>query len=356
MKFDDKTRTYFDKKVKQVFVYITNRCQLRCKQCLYKPLLNDSSEDLDFNILMQLLKKFREYGAYKISFLGGEPTIYHDKINDKYLSDIIKSVKEMGYKYIRIDTNGQFRSEVLDNDNMKLLDEITFSLDGHCAEINDAIRGKGTYDNVIKNVKYAVDNGYNVQITSCVHNYSCMNKKSGVQNIDNMIRFCEKLGIDTINFHPILKVGVSRDAWIDNTNITFELWRNIYDEILKKTLSNEYSINVRLPMRGIENDSLKLDYEKYFYCPLDMGERALIMPNNQIKVCAFTIGSDYCVAKFNSENVTWCEDVFNETKQLENLDENTLCAMQKTDSKELTPLCMSYKPYQKEIVWKDNNK
>ena len=87
MNFDAKTRAYFDNKVKQVFVYITSRCQLRCRQCLYKPLLCNESTDIDFYTLVDLLKEFYKYGAYKISFLGGEPTLYNDKENGKNFGD-----------------------------------------------------------------------------------------------------------------------------------------------------------------------------------------------------------------------------------------------------------------------------
>ena len=56
---------------------------MRCRQCLYKPLLCNESTDIDFYTLVDLLKEFYKYGAYKVSFLGGEPTLYKDKKNSK---------------------------------------------------------------------------------------------------------------------------------------------------------------------------------------------------------------------------------------------------------------------------------
>lgn len=99
MQFDEKTRVYFNRKVKQVFVYLTNVCQLRCKQCLYKPLLQHNPEGINFVTLVDLLRDFRDYGAYKVSFLGGEPTLYHDYKNDKNFGDVVEAVKQMGYTY-----------------------------------------------------------------------------------------------------------------------------------------------------------------------------------------------------------------------------------------------------------------
>ncbi len=40
-----------------------------------------------------------------------------------------KKAKELGYEYVRIDTNGQFDSELLEKPEFKMLDEVTFSID-----------------------------------------------------------------------------------------------------------------------------------------------------------------------------------------------------------------------------------
>ena len=58
--------------------------------------------------------------------------------------------KEIGYKLVRIDTNGQFDENTLVNKQYGLLDEITFSVDGHNAMLNDAVRGKDTFSRCIK--------------------------------------------------------------------------------------------------------------------------------------------------------------------------------------------------------------
>lgn len=352
MNFDAGTRTYFDNKVKQVFVYITSRCQLRCRQCLYKPLLCNESTDIDFYTLVDLLKEFYQYGAYKVSFLGGEPTLYSDEENCKDFGDVIEEIKQIGYKYIRVDTNGQFENSFLDEPKSKLLDEITFSLDGHDEDTNDVVRGRGTYNRCVNNIKYAVSKGYKVQITSCVHHYSCPDKDKGIENLKKMILLAERLGVYSINFHPILKVGIARDRWIENTEITHDIWEKIYEELIGLVLEDEFKIKVRIPMRFCQKENAILSRERYFYCPLEMGERALIMPDGQIKVCAFTIGTDACVARYDSERV-YFEEKNNETAPIGTLDKGLLCYNQKTNSESLIPLCMSYKPYQSELVWED---
>lgn len=352
MDFDNQTSNYFNNKIKQVFVYITSRCQLRCRQCLYKPLLCNESTDIDFYILADLLKEFHKFGAYKLSFLGGEPTIYNDRKHMKNLGDVIAEAKQIGYRYIRADTNGQFGHSFLNQQKIQLLDEITFSLDGHDEKTNDAVRGSGTYRLCIENIKNAVSKGYKVQITSCVHKYSCPDTQTGIENLIKMIRFAESIGVSSINFHPILKVGIERDTWIDHTDILPDTWKSIYEELMKLVLNSAFQIKVRIPMRFCEKEAVLLSREKYFYCPLEMGERALIMPDGQIKVCAFTIGTDTCTARFDAKSIQF-EKKNNETSKIGTLDQGSVCYNQKIDAESLVPLCMSYKPYQSELVWED---
>lgn len=355
MKIDKETKIYFEKKIKQVFVYITNNCQLSCKQCLYKPKLRNGEKDIDFNILEELLKKFFKMGAYKITFLGGEPTLYNDEKNKKNFKDIIESAKKIGYTYIRFDTNGQYEKNFFDENFFQNIDEITFSLDGYNKEICDYVRGKGSFKKCVENIKDAVLKKNLVQINTCVHKKMCENEEEGYKNIKKMINFCENLNVSYINFHPILKIGVSRDNWIDDTDISLELWEKIYNRIYDEIKEKKFSINVRIPKRVIDTKKIKEDYEKFFYCPVKLSERALIMPDGQIKVCAFTIGTDECLARYTKDEIKF-EKKNNEIKILDKLNKNTVCARQKSKNEKKSCLCMSYKPNQKEIVWEEIQK
>ena len=344
MKVDNATEQYFNGKVKQVFVYLTNRCQLRCRQCLYKPLLDDNSSDLDLASLIQLLQIFRRYGAYKLSFLGGEPTLYIDSKSGADFSKVVEISKELGYSYIRVDTNGQFPPAFLANKSISKLDEITFSIDGYDAPTHDALRGKGTFNKCISNIKQAVNQGYKVQITSCFHNGLCVDVATGVESILKLISLCDEIKVQKLNFHPILKVGVKRDDWIDNTEISSALWIEIYEEVQNRLRTLSSNIAVRLPMRYVKKEMLSASHS---YCPLKMGERALIMPDGTIKVCAFNIGTPNCLAKFTNTCVAF-EDEHNELSLLER--SGIMCCNQQS-SDEYYALCMSYKPNQSELVW-----
>jgi len=345
MLVEEATKDYFNGKVRQIFVYLTSRCQLRCRQCLYKPLLSIEPDDLDFDTLMRLLCKFREYGAFKLSFLGGEPTLYKDEKCGATFSEVVNASKEIGYNYVRVDTNGQFDPVFLSDSKIQRLDEITFSLDGYDEETHDAVRGKGVFLRCISNIKLAVKLGFRVQITTCFHNGLCTDVDTGVKNILRIASLCDEIGVQSFNLHPILKIGAKRDNWIGNTEIEPHLWLEIYHKTLRVLHETSHKVSVRLPMRYVKKG---LQNESHNYCPLKMGERALIMPDGTIKVCAFNIGTSYCLAKFTANHIEH-EQNNNELSKLDG--SKTICCNQSSPN-DLCNLCMSYKPQQDEPVWK----
>lgn len=189
-----------------------------------------------------------------------------------------------------------------------------------------------------------------MQITSCVHKYSCPDVVTGIRNLEKMITFSQNIGVKSINFHPILKVGIARDSWIEDTDIAVDTWKDIYKKLIAAVLNEQFEIKVRIPMRFVDKDKILHSRNCYLYCPLEMGERALIMPDGQIKVCAFTIGTDECVARYDSSKVVF-EQKMNETSKLGTLESDKVCYNQITIDTNTVPLCMSFKPYQSEVVW-----
>ncbi len=124
-KMDKKFREYYGTNLRQVFLYLVDKCNLNCVQCLYKLDIGFQVEkkEIDFEDAVKLISDFKEMGAKKLTLMGGEPTLY------KSLLELIKKSKELGYEYVRIDTNGQFNSSLLEKEEFKMLDEITFSID-----------------------------------------------------------------------------------------------------------------------------------------------------------------------------------------------------------------------------------
>ena len=108
-KMDQKFKDFFQDNLKQVFLYLIDDCNLRCVQCLYKLdiCFQVEKKEIAFEDAVKLISDFRELGAVKLTLMGGEPTLYGKKDGNKQLLELIKKSKELGYEYVRIDTNGQ---------------------------------------------------------------------------------------------------------------------------------------------------------------------------------------------------------------------------------------------------------
>lgn len=351
---DKKFVEFFDNNLKQVFLYLVDECQLNCVQCLYKleNNFNICRKDIEPKQAMMMIEDFYQLGARKLTLMGGEPTLYRIEENRQPFFDIIEKAKEIGYEYVRIDTNGQFEEELLDNPSMKKLDEITFSLDGPNAEINDKVRGNKSFERAVKNIKKAVSLGYNVNITCCIHKDLIKRNSKGELYICEMINFTHELGVTCINFHDLFKSGIPRDYWTGEINITLDEWAEVWEEIQEKVSNGEFPIPVRVPQSFTSKEKFEGNPEYYGYCSVKTKDRVLVHPNGIMRVCSLMIGTPYGVARYYEDKIEWDEGYTNEINA-HDLELYTPCTNQakKNMFRGMKPLCVSFKPKQEEFVW-----
>lgn len=296
---------------------------------------------MNLSVALEMLEIFYSYGARKLTFIGGEPTLYGIKQQNKPLFDVINKAKSLGYKYLRLDTNGQFKEDLLHNDSFKTLDNLSFSFDGLTPETNNRIRGKNTFEKSIDRLKQAIDLGYYATITSCIH-------PENITQIEDMIDFFTEVGVKEFNMHPLFKMGIDRDDFSGDIHINPKQWVETYAYIRQNINQGKYKIPVRLPQRFIETSEYQANPDIYNYCPVKMGERILIHPNGEIRICALCIGSPYTIASYNTNKITF--GAINSEISLDRVTRKP-CMSQTKDFGDLTPLCISYKPFQLEHVW-----
>jgi MoaA/NifB/PqqE/SkfB family radical SAM enzyme len=284
--------------------------------------------------------------------MGGEPTLYGRSQHYKPLLTLINEAKKSGYEYVRIDTNGIFENKLLSMNGFKKLDEITFSLDGHSPKMNDPLRGDGTFHECVSNIERAVELGYNVNITCCLHKELVARGKDGSLPLDSMICFVSSLGVKRINFHDLFKSGIPRDTWTGNFEPSIQDWMSVYAEIKANIASGKYKIPVRIPQCFITREEFQRDPEYYGYCPAKMGERVLIHPDGIIRICSLMIGTPYGVARFYDRKIVWDYSMTNELRDHDS-EMPTPCTNQNKAKSlgSLVPLCVSFKPRQDEFIW-----
>ena len=174
-----------------VYWNLTDRCNLRCKHCyLYDTLVPPSEpppHELGTRECLNIVDQFDEANVFLVTVLGGEPFCRPD------IMDILRYMGEKKF-WTRVTTNGTLIDETIAHD---LVDTgvrgLFVSLEGPRAEINDAIRGTGSFEKAVKGINYLQDFGipYYIQMTVFKTNYT---------KIEEMANFCFEIGAERVIF------------------------------------------------------------------------------------------------------------------------------------------------------------
>ena len=122
---------------------ITLKCNLRCAHCLSDAGVA-SQRELTPEERHDLVDQLTSIGVFQVNIGGGEPFI------QKEFPDLLAHCHEKGLVTC-VSTNGTFMDDDLARglSRLKML-YLQVSLDGATAEVNDPIRGKGTYVRVLE--------------------------------------------------------------------------------------------------------------------------------------------------------------------------------------------------------------
>ncbi|MGH3281604.1 MAG: radical SAM protein [Trebonia sp.] len=124
---------------RNVYVYISEACQLRCQHCYMGERLN-SARKMTLPQIEQTLTAWWRMGGSKVTILGGEPTLHPG------YTDAVRLAGRTGYEHVITTTNAQAPALR----KFRQLDPADFayvqvSLDGGTPTSHDSIRGSGTF-------------------------------------------------------------------------------------------------------------------------------------------------------------------------------------------------------------------
>lgn len=268
-------------KLSELWLHVSNTCNLSCHHCLVdaspKAMKGISTEEWK-----RIIAEALELGVKRFYITGGEPLLRDD------IFELLDAIVTGGADVV-IMTNGTLlKGEVLKNiarfDPEKL--KIQISLDGSTPEINDTIRGMGTFKSAIKGIKNVIKAGFKPSIATTV-------MRLNADDVPNITRLAAELGAD---YHHLLfahKRGRSTTAADLSSPPTSKVIEAVRKAIEASsgtgvTVDNlefaKYNISSK---RGTKRDLSNIAYESLcVYCdghvypsaslagykPLDMGE------------------------------------------------------------------------------------
>jgi len=176
----------FNKKIPLVVGWaITNRCNYQCKYC---SRWKKKTKELSTKQILLIIDELKQLGCQRVVFTGGEPLLRDD------MGLIVNYCKENDLT-VGINSNGSLFKERIDE--IKNIDSLTLSLDGP-EKINDSLRVRGSYKNVIDAIETAKKNSINVSLTTVV-------SKLNLSYLKDILKIAEKYGI-LVYFQPVSMV------------------------------------------------------------------------------------------------------------------------------------------------------
>lgn len=183
-----------------IFVHLTNRCNLNCKHC-YVSSSPDGTFGLSNSVVKQIIgitSDLKNKPQFILS--GGEPLSRKKDCLDilEYAVPVLKT---------KLFTNGILISKEIAIELTKLQPEIRISMDGSTRSVNDAIRGEGTFDKIIKGIKNLLNAGYpaeKLSLCATIPEFDSI-------IIKGFIDIANTIGVHTIRFNALCRRGRGAD-------------------------------------------------------------------------------------------------------------------------------------------------
>lgn len=169
---------------------ITKACNLSCLHCISS---TKTKHHLPPHKALFVINKLHELGCKELYLTGGEPLARKD------IFDVLKLAKAKKIK-TSILTNGT----LINRKNIKkikaFIDEIGISLDGSSPQINDQIRGTGTFKKIIKGILITKENKIPLTLYITLNNIN-------LKDFEDILKLTKKLGINNLRINEITLRG-----------------------------------------------------------------------------------------------------------------------------------------------------
>lgn len=183
------------------------RCNLQCLNCYAAESARPDTRLLDWDEMKIALEKAIALGVNKIDILGGEPLTY------RHLEKFIEYFKSKAVDgFCGVVSNGSLATKkrarsLLDSGT----DQLSISVDGTRAEINDANRGKGTFERILIGIGNVREAGIPLTIAYTITPFNTL-------DTPNLFPFAQKLGAKALSVQITEMTGRARKTLAHTTS------------------------------------------------------------------------------------------------------------------------------------------
>lgn len=263
----DRSRVHY-RRFHNIYLYITERCQLRCGHCYMGDRLYDHSE-MDFEQAVRIINTTRFLGGEYITLIGGEPTLH------RHLSQIVDHALDMGFSQVMLNSNG-ISERFIGKVAPEKLHYVSFSLDGATPGPHEEIRGLGTFHKTLNCIKKAIAAGYSVRLLSTITQHN-------IPEARDILNLADELGVNMVNFHVFSEEGLGKGK--ANWSLSPQQWIDFYEHL--EAIKDDFRTSIWYPPTVATEEKLASYVERGYQgcvgCSLD---RLSIFPDGKCYVCS----------------------------------------------------------------------
>lgn len=269
----------------EVDLHVTNRCNLKCKHCVYTSGEWDMP-DMTLETVKKIIPALKKLGVEEVHITGGEPLV------NKEFFEIARCLHENGFG-TRVQTNGI----LITPDIAKRLKEcgieyVLISIDGLEKTHNSFRNNDKSFNYAIKAVKICLEAGLYTRVNTVIN-------KSNVQDLPELIKYINNLKPDQHSFFYLTPVGRGKN--IKNLMLSLEEWKEVEKIVEKSGRENKCIEKIRLQnvIKNNEDDKKCRD------------DNCLILANGDVYHCVFFIYSPYKLGNIYNEDLyeIWTKNI-----------------------------------------------
>lgn len=256
----------FSRDTANVFFHILTQCNLHCRHCYINPQQHGSERLSAATMDAWLTTMAHRAPGANLIFLGGEPTLHPE------LPSAVRAARRLGYGSITIDTNGYLFHDILERITPKQVDFFSFSLDGATPDVNDPIRGRGSFETCTQGIRRTKAKGFR---TSLIYTVSGLN----LNDLQRMPAVLADLPIDRFFIQVIGLRGQSADSHADPgtpLQVSRRQWREQVVPVARRVARQ--GIAVIYP-------KVYLAPDEPFACAGRVADNYFIFPNGRVYRC-----------------------------------------------------------------------
>lgn len=271
----------FSKHAANVFFHILTRCNLSCRHCYINPAQHGTRRLPSVTIARWLAELAARHPGANVIFLGGEPTLHPE------LPAAVKDARRLGYASVTVDTNGYLFHDILSKVTPAEVDYFSFSLDGPTPEINDPIRGAGSFARCVSGIRQASAAGFGASLIITV-------SRLNIDALAQMVPLLKQLGIRRFFIQVIGLRGKSAEPG-DGLHLSREEWRARVPAVAAAAAAE--GISVSYPRVYLAPD-------EPFECAGRVASNYFIFPNGRVYRCPLCEDYPLHALRFENDRLT----------------------------------------------------